>query len=71
MVDIQTISIVITAMSVIIGIVISVTQFRNLVKSRQLQLYMDMYNRIMEKDMLRDYGEVLLLWKFKDVNDFF
>ena len=68
---IQTAFIVITMLTVALGVGMGIVEFRNLVKSRQLQLYMDMYNRIMEKDMLRDYGEVLLLWKFKDANDFF
>ena len=71
MFDIQTVSVVITALSIVIGIVISVIQFRNLVKTRQLQLYMDMYNKIMEKDILRNYGDVLLLWQWNDPNDFF
>lgn len=67
---IQTASIVITMLTVALGIGMGIIQFRNLVKTRRIQLYMDMYNRIMEKDMLRDYGDVLLLWKWKDTNDF-
>ena len=68
---VQTASIVITMLTVALGIGMGIIEFRNLIKSRQLQLYMDMYNKIMEKDLLREYGEVLLLWKFKDANDFF
>jgi len=68
---IQTVSVVITALSVALGIGMGVIQFRNLVKTRQIQLYMDLYNKIMEKDLLRYYVEVLLLWKWKDTNDFF
>jgi hypothetical protein len=58
-------------LTVALGIGMGIIQFRNLIKTRKLQLYMDMYNRIMEKELLSDYGEVLLFWKWKDTNDFF
>jgi len=68
---VQTVSVVITALSVALGIGMGVIQFRNLVKTRQIQLYMDLYNKIMEKELHRYYVEVLLLWKWEDTNDFF
>ena len=67
----QTASIVITMLSIALGIGVGIIQFRNLVKTRQIQLYMDLYNRITEKELHRDYIEVLLLWKWEDPNDFF
>jgi hypothetical protein len=68
---IQTVSVVITALSVALGIGIGVGKLRNLGKTRQIQLYMELYNRIMEKDLQRYLLEILLLWKWKDPNDFF
>ena len=71
MVDVTTVSIVITAISVSVGVVISVIQFRNLVKTRRVQFFLDLYNRFCEKDVLTMGVEVLLLWKWKDFDDFF
>ena len=45
---IQTVSVVITALSVALGIGIGVSRLRNLVKTRQIQLYMELYNKVME-----------------------
>ena len=70
MVDIQTASPVVAAMSVVFGAVIGVIQFRNLVKTRQAQFFLDLYNRFCEKDILTMYVEVLLLWKWEDFDDF-
>lgn len=68
---IQTASIVITMLSVALGVVMGIIQFRNLVKTRRIELYMELYNRINERDLHRDYVDVLLLWKWEDPNDFF
>jgi len=69
--DITTVSIVITAISVTVGVVISVMQFRNLVKTRRVQFFLDIYNKFCEKDVLTMGVEVLLLWKWEDFDDFF
>jgi len=71
MVDITTASIVITAISVSVGVVISVIQFRNLVKTRRVQFFLDLYNKFCEKDVLTMTVEVLLLWKWEDFDDLF
>jgi len=68
---IQTASIVITMLSITVGIIMGIIQFRNLVKTRKIEFYMDLYNRIMEKELQRDYAEIVLLWKWEDPNDFF
>jgi len=68
---VQTVSVVIATLSVALGIGMGVVQFRNLVKTRQIQLYMELYNRIMEKELQRYLVEILLLWKWEDTNDFF
>jgi hypothetical protein len=70
MVDIQTVSAVAAAMSVAIGAVIGVIQFRNLVKTRQAQFFLNLYNKFSEKDVLTMYIEVLFLWKWEDFHDF-
>lgn len=70
MVDIQTVSSVAAAMSVAIGAAIGVIQFRNLVKTRQVQFFLDLYSEFCEKDVLAMYVEVSLLWKWEDFDDF-
>ena len=70
MIDIQTVSAIAAAMSVAISAVIGVIQFRNLVKTRQAQFFMELYNRFSEKDILTMYVEIVMLWKWKDFNDF-
>ena len=54
MVGIQSVYFVVTAMSVAFGAVIGVIQFRNLVKTRRVQFYLEVYSRFCEKEMLRD-----------------
>ena len=68
---IQTASIVITMLSVVVGIAMGIIQFRSLVKTRKTEFYMSLYNKITERELLRDYVEVVLLWKWIDANDFF
>ena len=69
--SIQTISIVITMLSVTFGVVIGIVQFRNLVKTRRIQLYTEIFNKLTEKEMTRNFTEVLMVWKWKDPEDFF
>ena len=69
--SIQTISIVITMLSVTFGATIGIVQFRNLVKTRRIKLYMELFNKLTEKEMTRNFTEVLMVWKWKDPDDFF
>ena len=69
--SIQTISIVITMLSVTIGAAIGIVQFKNLVKTRRIKLYMELFNKLTEKEMTRNFTEVLMVWKWKDPEDFF
>lgn len=54
-----------------IGVIMGVVQFRNLVKTRRIQLYMELQNRLNDKEMQRVLTEVLVKWKWKDTDDFF
>ncbi len=69
--SIQTISIVITMLSVTFGAAIGIVQFKNLVKTRRIKLYMELFNKLTEKEMTRNFTEVLMVWKWKDPEDFF
>lgn len=69
--SIQTTSIVITMLSVTFGAAIGIVQFRNLVKTRRIKLYMELFNKLTEKEMTRNFTEVLMVWKWKDPDEFF
>ena len=69
--SIQTISIVITMLSVTFGVVIGIVQFRNLVKTRRIKLYIELFNKLTEKEIQRNFNEVLMLWKWKTPDEFF
>lgn len=69
--SIQTVSIVITMLSVTFGVIIGIVQFRNLVKTRRIKLYTELFSKLTEKEMQRNFMEVLMIWKWKDIDDFF
>ena len=65
-ISIQTVSIVITMLSIVSGIGLGIIQFRNLVKTRRIQLYMELFNKLTEKEIQRNFTEVLMIWKRKE-----
>lgn len=69
--SIQTASIIITMLSIVIGVGMGIVQFRNLVKTRRIQLYTELFNKLTEKEVQRDFTEVLMIWKWKDPDEFF
>ena len=69
--SIQTVSIVITMLSVTFGVIIGIVQFRNLVKTRRIKLYTELFNKLTEKEMQKNFMEVLMIWKWKDIDEFF
>jgi hypothetical protein len=58
-------------LSIIIGVAMAIIQFRNLVKTRRIQLYTELFNKLTEKAVQRNSLDVLLVWKWKDPDDFF
>jgi len=76
--DIQTISVVIAAVSVVIGVINSILSSRRAEKNdqqtletRQAQLYMQIYNRWNSKDIVNAYGQARYAYTPpKDMNDY-
>jgi len=58
-------------LSIVAGIGLGIIQFRNLVKTRRIQLYMELFNKLTEKEIQRNFTEVLMNWKWKDSDEFF
>jgi len=69
MVDISTLSTVIAATSVVIGVVFAVLQLRNLVKTRKTDLVMRLYSTMGSEEWQKAWYIVWNL-EFKDYNDF-
>lgn len=67
--DITSISAVVAAMGVLIGVVLTILELRNLVKTRQMDLLMDLYLSWGTEDMKRATGRFLGL-EIKDYDDF-
>jgi hypothetical protein len=72
--DAQTISIIIAASGVIIGVIFSVTSIlisaRNAAKSRQAQIFMNFHSAVSEKEFFDDFFQILVRWEWNDAKDF-
>ena len=66
---IQTIGIIIAAFSVIIGVVNNILTSRQSNRTRQTQLFMDMYSHLRSKEFVTDSRE-LSSWKWESFQDF-
>ena len=69
MLDIPSISAVVAAIGVLVGVVFAVLQLRDLVKARQMDLLMALYLSWGTEDMKRAYGRFLGV-EIKDYDDF-
>jgi len=69
MFDIPSISAIVAAIGVLIGVAIAVVELRNLVKTRQTDLVMRLYSQTCSKEMVEAFLKVMNL-EFKDYNDF-
>ena len=78
LVDVQTISIVIAATSVVIGVINSILSSRRSEKTEQLaletrqaQLFMQIYNRWTQQDLSKSYSNIRYFYKYEDLDDHF
>jgi hypothetical protein len=67
--DLQTVSIVIAAMSVLIGVIMSVLSIRNLAKSRRASIFLDFHKQA-DQEFLEDIEEVVGEWNWSDYEEF-
>ena len=75
--DIPSISAMVAAAGVLVGVFLSYLELRNIarqreteVDTRQAQLFMDLYNHYYSKETMRDESEVIFQWEWKDFEDF-
>ena len=67
--DVSTILTAVEAAGIFIGILIAVTQLRNLNKTRQTELFMNLYETFRNREFQRQYAEIIFQHKWKDFND--
>jgi hypothetical protein len=69
MVDVQTITVVITGISVIIGVILSINSRKQELETRQAQLFMQVYDHWSSRDAVRAYGLIRFKHQWKDLED--
>lgn len=69
MVDYQTLSIVLTGIGMIIALTYYGLQIRNQNRTRQTQLFMNLFTQIRSKEFVRDTRD-LSSWQWRDFEDF-
>lgn len=67
--DLQTVSIIIAATSVVIGVIMSVLSIRNLAKSRRASIFLDFHKQA-DQEFLEDIEEVVGEWNWSDYEQF-
>ena len=77
MLDIPSISAVVAAIGVMVGVAFAYLEVRNLAKqretdveTRQAELFMQIYDHYYREDFLIDENEILFHWEWKDFEDF-
>ncbi len=68
MLDIPSISAVVAAVGVIVGVVLAILELRNITKTRQMELIMRLYSTFITKEF-QDAYETLWTTDFKDYNE--
>lgn len=70
MADVQTISIGIAAASVVVALTYYSLQLRNQNRTRQAQLFMQLYDRFHDKEFMKKFVDINDLWEWRDYDDF-
>jgi hypothetical protein len=67
--DLQSVSIVIAATSVVIGVIMSVLSLRNISRSRQATVFLDFHKQA-DLEFIDSVAEIVLEWNWTDAEDF-
>ena len=70
MVSVETVSIVIAAVSVVIGVINSIMSNRKAEQQRQMQIFTQLYDYFVDKEFSRDYKEWLDMFEWTNVDDY-
>lgn len=67
--DVSTILAAVEATGILIGILIAIRQLRNLNKTRQTELFMNLYETFRNREFQRHYAEIIFQHKWKNFDD--
>ena len=70
MVDIQNLPVVMTGIGLIVAIMYYTLTLRNATKTRQAQLYMQIYDKWSSPEFNQQWGEIINNWEWEDFDDF-
>ena len=70
MVDVQTVTIVIAGISLVIGVINSIRSNRKAEEQRQTQLATQIYEQLLDPDFTRAFAEMVYQWEFTDYEDY-
>jgi hypothetical protein len=69
MIDLQTLSVMVAATGVTLAAVYYISKLRIDIKTRQAQLFMQLYNRLNEGEFCENYGKVVFRYEWEDFHD--
>lgn len=69
LVDITEISAIAAAVGVLVGVTISIIELRNIVKARQGELFLDLYDHYNDPTFIERYSDLVFNWNWKDFED--
>jgi hypothetical protein len=67
--DITSISAMVAAAGVLVGVTISIMELKNIVRARQGELFLDLYDHYNDPEFVRRFGDLLFNWSWKDYGD--
>jgi hypothetical protein len=68
-IDLQSVSIIIAATSVVIGVIMSVLSLRNISRTRQASVFLDFHKQA-DLEFIETAAEIVLEWSWTDAEDF-
>jgi hypothetical protein len=69
MVDLQTISLVLAALSVVVATIINAITIRNANRTRQAQLYVEIFDKLRTKEFIESWIDVIYHQEYKDAEE--
>ena len=69
MLGITEISAIIAVAGVLVGVIISIIELRNIVKARQGELFLDLYNHYNDPQFVERFSDLVFNWSWKDFED--
>jgi hypothetical protein len=59
----------VAAAGVLVGVTISIIELRNIVKARQGELFLDLYDHYNDSRFVRHFSDIVFNWSWKDYDD--